>query len=146
MRAHGYSLRAAAREVGLDHSNLRKKLLRNREAVPDAEKRHQAAEERILSLAEELSETAAEKLIADVENDRLRPSDLVKTYSAATNQVAAKRRWSQSAPPTGGVTKNALAEFLGQIRVEITPPDPAQDAIDVTPSSVNEGDTGEDRE
>jgi hypothetical protein len=81
-----------------------------------------------------------------VENDRLRPSDLVKTYSAATNQVAAKRRWSQSAPPTGGVTKNALAEFLGQIRVEITPPDPAQDAIDVTPSSVNEGDTGEDRE
>jgi hypothetical protein len=97
-----------------------------------------------LSLAEELSETAAEKLIADVEHDRLRPSDLVKTYSAATNQVAAKRRWSQSAPPTGGVTKNALAEFLGRIRVEITAPDPAQGAIDVTPSSEGGGDAGED--
>jgi hypothetical protein len=96
MRAHGYSLRAAAREVGLDHSNLRKKLLRNQEAVPDAEKRHQAAEERILSLAEELSETAAEKLIADVEHDRLRPSDLVKTYSQNSSAKSASR----SRPPT----------------------------------------------
>jgi hypothetical protein len=48
----------------------------------------------------------------------------------------------ERAPERRG-TKNALAEFLGQIRVEITPPDPAQSAIDVTPSSEGGDDTEE---
>ncbi len=40
-----------AREVGLEHSNFRKKLMRMKDTLPDAEQRHQAAEERILWLA-----------------------------------------------------------------------------------------------
>ena len=40
INANGFSLRAAAREVGLDHSNLRRKLARSRETVPNAERRH----------------------------------------------------------------------------------------------------------
>ncbi len=132
IRGHGYSLRAAAREAGLDHSNFRKKLIRMDDAIPDAEQRHQAAEERILSLAEDLSQAAGERLIADVEANRLKPADLVKTFSASTNQVAAKRRWSQSTTPSGGLTKNALAEALSKMRITIEPPDPARSAINVT--------------
>ena len=130
--AHGDQQRN--REAGLDHSNLRKKVLRNRELIPNAEKRHQAAEERILVLAEELSETAAEKLIEDVEADRLRPADLVKTFSAATNQVAAKRRRGKEKAAGGGLTTNALAKALaGFVEKMDVQPKPGDEAIDVTP-------------
>jgi hypothetical protein len=78
------------------------------EKTPDAEARHRAAEERILTLAEELSETSGEKLIADVENDRLKPADLIKTFSTATNQVAAKRRWNQGLSAGDARTQDAL--------------------------------------
>ena len=138
VRSHGYSLRAAAREAGLDPSNFHKRLRRTNETIPDAETRHRAAEERILTLAEELSETAGEKLISDVENDRLKPADLVKTFSAATNQVAAKRRWNQgmgSGDFDG--SRDALAGALQALQrgatVRIEKPDPANSAIDITP-------------
>ena len=88
VRSHGYSVRGAALEAGLDPSNFNKKLIRQNETIPDAETRHRAAVERILTSAEELSEAAGEKLIDDRENDHLKPGDLVKTSSAATNQVA----------------------------------------------------------
>ena len=113
------------------------------ETIPDAETRHRAAEERILTLAEELSETAGEKLIADVENDRLKPADLVKTFSAATNQVAAKRRWNQGLNIGNDRTQDALAGALERLRqgesIQITSPDPADSAIDVTPSPAHSG-------
>jgi hypothetical protein len=104
-----------------------------KDTIPDAEQRHQAAEERILSLAEELSEAASEKLIAEVEADRLKPADLVKTYSAATNQVAAKRRWSQGLTTGSNVTQNALAEALSKMQITVESPDPVIEASDVTP-------------
>ena len=81
---------------------------------------------------------AAEKLIADVENDRLKPTDLVKTFSAATNQVAAKRRWSQGLSTGNAQTQDKLAGVLEALQdgatVQIEKPDPAQSAIDITPS------------
>jgi hypothetical protein len=143
MRSHGYSLRRAALESGLDPSNFHKKLSKMNESIPDAESRHRAAEERILTLAEELSEAAGEKLIADVENDRLKPADLVKTFNAATNQVAAKRRWNQGLSTGDARTQDALASALEKLRdgasIRIEDPDPANEAIDITPSD----DTGE---
>jgi hypothetical protein len=60
------------------------KLIRLNETIPDAEARHRAAEERILTRAEKMSEVASEKLIAEIANGQ----DLVKTYNAATNRVA----------------------------------------------------------
>ena len=108
------------------------------ETIPDAESRHRAAEERILTLAEELSETAGEKLIADVENDRLKPADLIKTFSTATNQVAAKRRWNQGLSAGDARTQDALANALQRLRdgasIRIEEPDPTDEAIDITPS------------
>ncbi len=107
------------------------------EALPDAEQRHRAAEERILSLAEDLSETAGEKLMADVENNRLKPADLVKTYTAATTQVAAKRRWSQGQGTVDDRSRDALAGALQALHegatVRIEKLDPARSAIDITP-------------
>ncbi len=90
-----------------------------------------------MTRAEELSEVASEKLIADVEADRLKPADLVNAYSAATTQVAAKRRWSQGAD-TGDVgSRNALASALQALQdgasVRIEKPDPTDSAIDITP-------------
>jgi hypothetical protein len=82
------------------------------EKIPDAEAQHRAAEERILTLAEELSETAGEKLNDDVENDRVKPADLVKTFNAATNQVAGKRRWNQGLSTGDARTQDALANAL----------------------------------
>jgi hypothetical protein len=143
IRVHGYSPYRAAREAGLDPSNLDKKLRRNNEKVPDAESRHRAAEERILCLAENLSETAGEKLIVDIENDRLKPAELIKAYSAGTNQVAAKRRWNQGLNTGDARTQDALASALEKLRdgasIRIEDPDPANEAIDITPSD----DTGE---
>ena len=108
------------------------------ETLPDAEQRHRAAEKRILTTAEELSEAAGEKLIADVEANRLKPGELVKTFSAATNQVAAKRRWNQGWGSGEDRTQDALAAALQKLRdghsVQIKPPDPANQAIDITPS------------
>ncbi len=137
VRSHGYSLRGAAREAGLDPSNFHKKLKRLNGTLPDAETRHKAAEERILSLSENLSETAGEKLLEDIESNRLKPGELVKTFSAATNQVAAKRRWNQGLGTGEERTQDALADALLKLRagysVQIKPPDPANQAIDITP-------------
>ena len=117
------------------------------ETIPDTETRHRAAEERILSLAEDLSETAGEKLIADVENNRLKPADLVKTYNAATNQVAAKRRWSQGQGTADDRSRDALAGALQALHegatVHIEKPDPTDSAIDITPRDEAGDTTGE---
>ena len=146
VRSHGYSVRGAALEAGLDPSNFHKKLIRLNETIPDAETRHRAAEERILTRAEELSEAAGEKLIADVENNRLKPVDLIKAYTASTTQVAAKRRWSQGQGMVDEGSRNALAEALTALqsgaKVSIEKPDPANTAIDITPSD-EAGDTQE---
>jgi len=148
IRAHAHSPRAAALEAGIDPSNFYKRLKLMNEKIPDAETLHRAAEERILTRAEELSEMAAEKLIADVEADRLKPADLVKTYTAATTQVAAKRRWSQGLGTVDDGSRNALADALGKLRdgykVSIEKPDPANTAIDITPSD-EDGDTKESK-
>lgn len=141
--SQGWSLRAAARETDLDASNLRRKMLRNRELVPAGEERHKAAEERILTLAEELSEAAAEKLLADVEADRLRPADLVKTYSAATNQVATKRRWGKDTTAGSGTrTKETLDALVRHVLEKGRNAEDREQAIDVvaTESKGNEND------
>jgi len=87
-------------------------------------------------MSEELSEAAGEKLIADVEADRLKPADLVKTFSAATNQVAAKRRWSQGMSTGNERTQDALAGALERLRkgdsIRIEKTDPSTSAIDIT--------------
>ena len=133
------SVRGAAIEVGLDPSNFRRKLIRMKANIPDAEQRHRASEERILTAAEELSEASAAKLIADVEDGCLKPADLIKTFSAATNQVAAKRRWSQGLSTGNDRTQDALANALDQLRkgasIRIEANDCAEAAIDVTPTS-----------
>lgn len=129
IRIHGYSVRGAAAEVGIDQSNLRKRILKLGDDIPDAEKRHTAAEERILTLAEEMSELAAEKLLAAIEQDRLRTSELVKAYSAATNQVAVKRRWNQPPPAAPEPPKkSALRELVDALQKQRD-----ENVIDVTP-------------
>jgi len=138
VRMHDRSVYGAAREAGLDPANFRRWLKRTNETIPDAEKRHRDAEERILTMSEELSEAAGQKLLAEVEANCLKPADLVKTYSAATNQVAAKRRWNQGMGSSDERTQDALAAALQKLRdghsVQIKPPDPANQAIDITPS------------
>lgn len=140
IRIHGYSVRGAAAEVGIDQSNLRKRILRQGDPIPDAEGRHAAAEERILTLAEEMSELAAEKLIVAMEEDRLRAPELVKAYSAATNQVAVKRRWNQPPPPEPQPEKKSalmhLVEYAEMLKAErdkntidVTPRDDARDEV-----------------
>ena len=95
VRSHGYSLRGAAREAGFDHSNFRKRLKRMNEKIPDAETLHRAAEERILTRAEELSEMAAEKLISDVEpTSRLR----LTTPTSSAYSIWARMATSTSSP------------------------------------------------
>ncbi len=142
IRAHAYSPRAAALEAGIDPSNFYKRLKLMDETIPDAQTLHRAAEERMLTRAEELSEMAAEKLISDVENDRLKPADLIKTYTASTTQVAVKRRWSQGQGTVDDGSRDALAGALQALReganVRIEKPDPANTAIDITPSDEGE--------
>ena len=62
----------------------------------------------------------------------------MKTFSAATNQVAAKRRWNQGLGTGDDRTQDALAAALQSLRdgasIQIKPPDPANRAIDITPS------------
>ena len=62
----------------------------------------------------------------------------MKTYSAATNQVAAKRRWSQGLGTGDDRSRNALAGALEALQdgasVRIEKPDPTDSAIDITPS------------
>ena len=136
IRVHGYSPYRAAHETGLDPSNLDRNLKRNNEKVPDAESRHRSTEERILCLAENLSETTGEKLIVDIENDRRKPAELIKAYSAGTNQVAAKRRWNQGLSAGDARTQDALASALEKLRdgasIRIEEPDPTDEVIDIT--------------
>ncbi len=79
-----------------------------------------------------------ERLIVDIESDRLKPAELIKAYSAGTNQVAARRRWNQGLSTGNARTQDALAAALESLqqgkRVQITEPDPANEAIDITPS------------
>jgi hypothetical protein len=79
-------------------------------------------------------------LIVDIENDRLKPAELIKAYSAGTNQVAAKRRWNQGLNSGDERTQDALAGALEHLRqghrVQITAPDPTNEAIDITPSDT----------
>ena len=83
-------------------------------------------------------EAADEKLIVDIDNNLLKPGELVKTFSAATDQVAAKRRWNQGLGTGDDRTQDALAAALQRLRdghsIQIKPPDPANQAVDTTPS------------
>jgi len=146
VRSEGYSLRAAAIESELDPSNFHKRIKRLNETIPDAEQRHRAAEDRILTMAEDLSEAAGQKLLEEVESNRLRPADLVKTFNAATNQVAAKRRRNQGLNTGDARTQDALASALQRLRdgasIRIEKPDAVNEAIDITPSDEAVDTTG----
>ena len=108
--------------------------------------RHDAAEDRILTMAEDLSEAAGQKLLEEVESNCLRPADLVKTLNAATNQVAAKRRWNQGLNTGDARTQDALANALQRLRdgasIRIEKPDAVNEAIDITPSDEAVDTTG----
>ena len=133
------SVRGAAIEVGLDPSNFRRKLIRMKANIPDAEQRHRASEERILTAAEDLNEASASKLMADVEDGCLKHADLIKTFSVSANVISAKRRWAQGISTGADRTQDALAGALEQLRkgasIRIEEPDRVETAIDVTPAS-----------
>ncbi len=84
-----------------------------------------------------LCDSWGEKLIADIENNRLKPMDLIKAYTAATTQVAVKRRWSQGLGAGDERSRDALAGALEALQdgasVWIEKPDPTDSAIDITP-------------
>ena len=147
IREHGFSVHAAAKESEIDPSNLRRRLNHLNATIPDAEQRHKAAEGRILSRAEEISEASAEKILDALEGDQMTPNEMIKAFSASTNQVAAKRRWSQGISTGDDRTQDALAGALQQLRdgkrIQITDPDPTDSAIDVTPVQASPNTTGE---
>jgi hypothetical protein len=137
---------AAAQSEGFDPSNFRRKLIRIRGRSPDAEQSFRESDNRILAIAQELSESAGAALIEKVDDGNLKSTELTRVYSAASNVVATKRRWSQPQFEGTGPTQDALANALEELRkgarIQITAPDPANQAIDVTPNDKASGATG----
>jgi len=122
----------AAREAGLDRRNLFR-LLKRRDDLSSADSRHAAADNRILELSQDISETTGQEILDRVERGEMRDGDLVKAYIASTKQVATKQRWSQgSRANDAGAGISALAKILQGKRVTIEDTDPAEEAVDVT--------------
>lgn len=136
----GWSMSAAARSEGFDPSNFRRRIIRIRGRSPDTEQAFRAADDRILAIAQELSESAGAALIEKVDDGDLKVPELTKLFTGATNTVSQKRRWNQGIDTGNGRTQDALAGALEELRkgsqIQITPSDPADQALDVTPTST----------
>ena len=76
-------------------------------------------------------ETLLEKM--ETEGTDMKTTELQKIYSASTNQVAVKQRWSQGSqigPNDQGMS--ALAQMLVGHKLTLEPIDPAEQAIEVS--------------
>lgn len=75
---------------------------------------------------------ANEKLLEMMENDAMRPSEMVKTYSELQKTVMKRFNWGDQGPVADDRTKNALASALDALRggaeVSIKSPDEADKA------------------
>ena len=135
VRDHDYSIRKAARELGISASHLARKV-DSIGASGDLQARAAAGDRRILEMSQAMSTLAAETLLERLESegDELKTTELTKIYTAATNQVAAKQRWSQgSTERVIDEGMSAIAKLLRGNDITVTKRDAAMDAIDVTP-------------
>lgn len=146
VRHHRYSVVRAAREVGISATHLTRKL----NAIGsngDLQKKAATGDERILEMSQAMATLAGETILdrLEREGDEMKIAELTKVYSASTNQVAAKQRWSQGGSrASGGDGMSILTKILAGKVVTVSDMDPANTALDVTPKQNSEG-SDEDR-
>ena len=64
----------------------------------------------------------------------MKTTELQKIYTASTNQVAVKQRWSQgSQTGVADLGMSALAQMLQGKQLIVEDKNPGDDAVDVTP-------------
>jgi hypothetical protein len=87
-------------------------------------------------MSQAMSTLAGETLLEKMEEEgtAMKTIDLTKIYTGATNQVAAKQRWSQPGHPGGSdLGMTAIAQLLQGKKLTIEDKSPGDDAVDVTP-------------
>ncbi len=95
VRHHEYSVKRAAKTLGISAINLHRKL-NAIGAKGDLQAIADAGDRRILEMSQAMSTLAGETLLEKMEEEgiAMKTSDLTKIYTGATNQVAVKQRWS----------------------------------------------------
>jgi len=135
VQQQGTSVMKAAREAGVDASRLRK-------IVNSAAAKGQGddalaieADRQIEEMSQTVALLAAEQLIDRLENegDTMKNQELIKSYRAGVETVAAKRRWNQGGHhPSEQSGASVLASLLEEGDLTITKRDPSREAIDVS--------------
>ena len=136
VRHHEYSVKRAAKTLGISAINLHRKL-NAIGAKGDLQAIADAGDRRILEMSQAMSTLAGETLLEKMEEEgiAMKTGDLTKIYTGATNQVAAKQRWSHGSRPGGSdLGMSALAQLLQGKKLTIEDRDPTENAVDVTPA------------
>jgi DNA-binding MarR family transcriptional regulator len=133
VRDHGYSVQKAARALGISATHLSRKL-NAIGAKGDPQAMADAGDRRILEMSQALSTLSGEELLERIKNDgdRMKTTELQKIYTASTNQVAVKQRWSQgSQTGVSDLGMSALAQILQGKKLIIEDKNPGDDVVDV---------------
>ena len=135
VRHHEYSVKQAAKTLGISASHLTRKL-NAIGAKGDLQAITDAGDRRILEMSQAMSTLSGEELLERLERegDKMKVAELQKIYTAATNQVAVKQRWSHGSRPGGSdLGMSAIAQLLQGKKLTIEDKSPGDDAVDVTP-------------
>ena len=135
VRHHEYSVKRAAKTLGISATHLHRKL-NAIGAKGDLQAIADAGDRRILEMSQAMSTLSGEELLERLERegDKMKVAELQKIYTAATNQVAVKQRWSHGSRPGGSdLGMSAIAQLLQGKKLTIEDKSPGDDAVDVTP-------------
>ena len=135
VRHHEYSVKRAAKTLRISATHLHRKL-NAIGAKGDLQAIADAGDRRILEMSQAMSTLSGEELLERLERegDKMKVAELQKIYTAATNQVAVKQRWSHGSRPGGSdLGMSAIAQLLQGKKLTIEDKSPGDDAVDVTP-------------
>ena len=134
---NGATATYAAKAVGIDVQKVYKHLKGLVTNAPNDIKRE--AERVITEQAVMLTVAAQEKAMEMLENDQMRPAEVIKLVQASRDTVSQRYNWRDTGREGAEKTKNALAEALQAFTAKIGTDKPEEKVIDVKAMKGEDG-------
>ena len=133
----GASISDAAKESGVPYNALmtyhKKGLVKADQEVKDEQKNA------VRDLAVEGALKSAEKIIAMLDRDEMKPAEVIKANQVLTNTVKTVDKWEEGSTDRGDSTKDALSMLVQSvIDGDLRKVDKVEDAIDVSPPDTED--------
>ncbi len=135
----GASIYSASKATGIPYTTLQRHAAGI--TTTDHEKGFRAGEQALVAAHLAIASVAAEKVFEKVDANTLSEAGLLKAMGISTDKVAVYRSWGRGMGAADDKTQDALAGALQGLRdgkrVQITEPDKAAEAIEVTATVSN---------